>query len=343
MTSLKPRIDLAVVNRRFRRLTLNTVITLYCLILAGGVVRSTGAGMGCPDWPKCFGSWIPPTDVSQLPSDYKEIYGAKLKGEIEFNPVKTWIEYVNRLLGAFTGIMIFLTLIASIPYLKAGSPSVFYYSLSAFILVGIQGWLGSKVVSTELEPVMITMHMLLAIIIVFILLYLFTWAFYSNSKVKTEFKSRKVLNAVGGVVLICSVCQILLGTQVRETIDEAVKLLGYAGRDKWVESLGLDFYVHRSFSIVIAGINLWWFYKIIRDRTADGVVRKCVTWCLVMIGIEVLSGIIMAYWGVPAYAQPVHLTFAIGLIGLQFVIFMLVNGNRIFGRRNTVGVENEMV
>ncbi len=41
--------------------------------------------MGCPDWPKCFGSWVPPTDISQLPSNHKEIYGEKLKGEIEFN------------------------------------------------------------------------------------------------------------------------------------------------------------------------------------------------------------------------------------------------------------------
>ena len=86
-------------SRRFRRLALNTLITLYLLIVAGGVVRSTGAGMGCPDWPKCFGRWVPPTEISELPHDYKQIYGAKLKGEIEFNPVKTWTEYVNRLLG----------------------------------------------------------------------------------------------------------------------------------------------------------------------------------------------------------------------------------------------------
>jgi cytochrome c oxidase assembly protein subunit 15 len=333
MTSSKPRIDPIAVNRKFKRLALNTIITLFCLIVAGGVVRSTGAGMGCPDWPKCFGSWIPPTEVSQLPLDYKEIYGAKLKGEIEFNPVKTWIEYVNRLIGAFTGFMILLTLIASIPYLKLGIGSMFYYSLSAFVLVGIQGWLGSKVVSTELHPVMITIHMLLAIVIVFVMLYVYTRAVYLDKDFKADFENSKLLSSVGILVLICSLFQILLGTQVRETIDEAVKALGYGARDKWVDTLGLNFYVHRSFSIIVAGINLWWFYRIMQDSKSVEVIRKSVTWCLVIIAAEVVTGIVMAYFGVPAFAQPIHLTFGIGLISLQFIIWMLVNGRKFFGDR----------
>ncbi len=326
MTSLKPRIDFKV-SRRFRRLTLNTVITLYLLIIAGGVVRSTGAGMGCPDWPKCFGSWIPPTEVSQLPLDYKEIYGAKLKGEIEFNPVKTWIEYVNRLLGAFTGIMIFFTLLASIPYLRAGRRTVFYYSLAAFILVGFQGWLGSKVVSTELMPVVITLHMLLAIVIVFILLYLFTWSAVADGKVGGGAIKSKVVGALGIIVLFFSLFQILLGTQVRETMDEVIRALGYEARGEWIDALGTRFYIHRSFSIIIAAVNVFWLYKIRLDKGAGSSIEKIGIWCILVIIAEILTGVIMAYFGVPAYAQPMHLTLAIVLIGLQFVIWLLVNGS----------------
>ena len=314
-------------NRRFRRLALNTVISLYCLIIAGGVVRSTGAGMGCPDWPKCFGTWIPPTKLSQLPPDYKSIYGAKLKGEIEFNPVKTWIEYVNRLIGAFTGVMIFLTLLASIPYLRTGSGRIFYFSLSAFILVGLQGWLGSKVVSTELLPGMITIHMLLAIVIVFILLYVFTWSFFSD-KISGLKENRNVLNTVGWLVLTLSLVQILLGTQVRENIDEVIRAFGYQARGEWIDQLDARFYVHRSFSILVVVANLYWFNAISKSETNHGWIRNISKICLSILAFEVFTGILMAYFGVPPYAQPMHLTLAILLIGLQFVVWLLINENK---------------
>jgi len=79
---------------------------VFLVILAGGVVRMTQSGMGCPDWPRCFGMWIPPTDASQLPEDFEK-YLSKQDIDHSFNVYHTWIEYINRLLGAILGMFIF--------------------------------------------------------------------------------------------------------------------------------------------------------------------------------------------------------------------------------------------
>ncbi|GHB55937.1 cytochrome oxidase assembly protein [Persicitalea jodogahamensis] len=299
---------------------------MYLLIIAGGIVRSTGAGMGCPDWPKCFGSWVPPTEVSQLPSDYQEIYGAKLKGEVEFNAVKTWIEYVNRLLGAFTGLLIFAVLVVSVPFLRSGHPKLFYASLAAFILVGFQGWLGSKVVSTELHPLMVTLHMVVAIVIVFVLLYILARS-YSENLAAGKVQNAKRINTLILTVIGLSFVQIIIGTQVRESIDLVVARLGYASRNRWIEELGLEFYIHRSFSIILLIANILLYFWVNKFVSSFSPLSTLARWVLVVVGLEIAVGIILAYMGVPAFAQPIHLTLAVLLAGVQFIMWLSLDMN----------------
>ena len=65
------------IGKGLSRISLITLLAVYVLILVGGIVRSTGSGMGCPDWPKCFGNWVPPISAEELPDNYQEIYAAK--------------------------------------------------------------------------------------------------------------------------------------------------------------------------------------------------------------------------------------------------------------------------
>lgn len=308
-------------EQRFQSLVLLTIILVYLLILAGGIVRATGSGMGCPDWPRCFGRWIPPTEFSQLPQNYQEIYGAKLKGEVEFNAVKTWIEYANRLLGVLVGFFVFGTLLASFTYWPK-KKAVVWSSITAFVLVGANGWLGSRVVATELAQYMITAHLFLAILVLFALLFALVRSrgdYFSirdqRGKVK---RTRWLLIGVIGLTLV----QLLLGTQVRAALDVVIRQVGYAQREIWIGHLGLDFYIHRSFSLIILVANLALVYQL-RKVDQAGWFKWIQRVSLTFIVLEILTGVTMAYFSVPALLQPVHLLLATGIVGLQFVTVLL--------------------
>ncbi len=313
------------IRHLFPGLVLLTIITVYLLILAGGIVRGTGSGMGCPDWPRCFGRWIPPTEVSQLPPDYQQIYGAKLKGEVEFNAVKTWIEYVNRLLGAFAGLLVFALLLSSLTFFTRNRP-VFWGSLAAFLLIGANGWLGSRVVATELAQYLITLHLLLAVLVVFALLFVNA---QTGKTSVTTFNGRETdrrLSQILVITLVLSFGQVVMGTQVRDALDIVIKSLGYPQRDSWIASLDWRFYVHRSFSLVILGLHLFVIYQLNR-RLPNSRLKPIVTGLTSVVLAEIATGVVMAYFSVPAIAQPIHLFLAVIMLGLQFVALLMLNPN----------------
>ncbi len=310
-------------------------------------MRSTGSGMGCPDWPKCFGSWVPPTDVSQLPDDYLEVYkqqrvdkNRKLAGyldklgfekvsasifshpnqyiETEFNVTKTWIEYLNRLVGVAIGILIFLTVLYAVPFLKTDK-AIFWLTFISFLLVGFQGWLGSIVVSTNLLPVTITVHMALALVIVALLQYAVMRS--QSGMIQTRFDRSNWLFTMMGIVIIATFVQILIGTQVREEVDIVASEMNGGNRDLWIDRLGLSFYIHRSFSILLLAINLYLAYLVYKLK--DRQLKVLTSWMLFMLAIEVVFGIVMAYFAIPAFLQPLHLTIATLLFGVQFLMLIV--------------------
>ena len=256
----------------------------------------TQSGMGCPDWPKCFGRWVPPVSADQLPVNYKELYAFKYV-DTSFNPYHTWIEYINRLLGALLGLLVIVQFFWSLAYWKSDRKIV-WLSLALLLLTGFQGWLGSKVVEANLEAVKVTIHMLVALIIAALSVTIIH--FCSSTKILIENKKLKNFALVTIVLLLI---QIVLGTQVREQIDHISARLNFTQREIWISKLNYVFYVHRTFSIIIAAACVYLF---LQYRKYD-VLRTSTYFILICILLNIILGVVMAYVNFPAIAQPLHL------------------------------------
>ena len=299
---------------KYQLLAIATVIATVVLIFVGGLVRASGAGLGCPDWPKCFGMWIPPTSVEQLPPEFDAA---------AFNPVHTWLEYVNRLTGVVIGLLITATFYFSLTYRKI-DPVITISAGVAFVLVLVQGWLGGQVVRSGLSAGMITLHMVLAMIIVNVLLFT---AFRSTSRqidISLTRATRKRLMTGGIVLLVLTVVQMVLGTQVRELIDVVKNIPNPPPRDIWLDQLdGWIYPVHRSFSwlVVIATGAVWWmtrrFTGTLSLYVLAGIIVKLVL-------LQVFVGLAMEWVQMAGVFQVLHLVGSALLIMAIFLYILMV-------------------
>ena len=327
-----------------RKLAKLSLILIYLVIVAGAVVRMTGSGMGCPDWPKCFGYYIPPTEEAQLlwapgrsfkkgqviikdeqlltanedlttgetfNADHWEVY-TKHDYNI-FNASHTWVEYINRLLGALAGLAVLIMAVWSIGWWKKNKMVTLLSWLAVFGM-GFQAWLGATVVYSVLAPVRITLHMVMALLIVAVVLKII--------QLLKPMKGGQVFNKsfhnLLWLALLLTLFQVVLGTQVRQFIDEQVKLLGETDKSGWLSTPEWNFYVHRSFSILVLAVNIYLLYL----NKKAGLGFNKISWVIALIGIEILSGMAMYYVDFPFGSQPVHLVIASVLFGLQFYLVL---------------------
>jgi cytochrome c oxidase assembly protein subunit 15 len=273
-------------KKRFPLIVQISIISLYLIFLSGSIVRMTGSGMGCPDWPKCFGYYIPPTSVEEItwkPNasfetgmiiiKNKELFVAKkdmktgLAFRLEnweiykkhdyakFNKYHTWTEYINRLVAVVSG-FVFLFLIVGAYKFRKENKTILLLTAIAFFLMLFEAWLGKTVVDTNLTPEVITIHMVVGLIIIALLLKLRFIVFDAD----TIYKYNAVFNKLLIISVVFSLIQIAMGTQVRQYIDEQVKLFGFENKNYSLMDPNFKFYFHRSFTVAIVLVNFGMFY-----------------------------------------------------------------------------------
>jgi len=342
--------------KNIRNLTIASIIIVYIVILAGGTVRMTGSGMGCPDWPKCFGYLIPPTDRADIEwknnHSYKKnqiiilndslIYANRnfiSKDSIirnnwtnytkhdysKFNVYHTWIEYINRLIGALAGLSVLILFISSLRFIKKNK----LITILAFLsLTGIlfQAWLGKTVVDSNLLAGKITIHMLMAIIIVSILFILLSKL---NAK-ESNLVFNRYISTLTFISLVFLIIQVFSGTEIRQFVDIEMLSNNYSNKNKWLINPPESFYFHRSFSIIIVIVNSLVFIKL-KKMIVDSKIFKII---MILLFIQILTGIMMYYFSFPFSTQPIHLLISSLIIGFQVYFYVLLNNKKKYDIKN---------
>ena len=302
-----------------------TLIMIYLVIVAGSIVRITESGMGCPDWPKCFDQYIPPTDISELPENYQYYYSSVREKKIKkftsflksigleekailiesdksllyeqpFNVWNTWLEYINRLIGALAGLFIFGGFILALKQKK----DKILKSLLAFgliLLTFFQAWWGSMVVATNIVPWVLTVHMVIAALMI-------TWqiliiSFWNRSTISIP-KSLKLIALFGTLFFMF---QIIVGTQVRQIVDHWLE--SSSRNDLLLEKFQL-FISHRTIALFIVLFSLFLgLYAYVKKIKILEI--YIFLFCVLLEG---LVGKILADFNLPYILQPIHLLLA---------------------------------
>ncbi len=318
MATLSSSVNSASPPRRrlngFQKLALATTIATYLLIMVGGFVRAAGAGLGCPDWPKCFGYWVPPAEASQI--------AAKGFDAALFNPILMWIEYGNRLVGVVVGFLILATTVVAFRhYRQVGR--IFWPTFAALVLVVFQGWLGSKVVELELKGWVVTVHLILALVIVILLLYATVCAFFPGGKPLAVIPpERHTIARFGQGLVGFGLVQLVLGALVRGHIDDVASKTGLP-RGEWLAQVGLTDHLHRFSALGLTVAVLAVAFRVLRQPNIHPWLRRT-AWAMVgLVLIQVAAGIGLAYAALPPPLQTIHIVVGTLLIGAFTLLVLL--------------------
>lgn len=302
-------------ERLFQRLALSTTAATYLLILVGALVRATGSGLGCPDWPKCFGLWIPPTDVSQLPAGFDPA---------AFVVMQTWIEYLNRLLGAVIGLLILATVVAAFARHRH-QPRIWAPSVLAFVLVLFEAWLGAKVVEHELASWAVTAHLVGAFFVVSLLLYATFSAFFPEVVRATERSSwRRRMEPVTLLVFALVLAQAGLGTYVRGAVEDKILAHPDLPRSEWLFPLMDIDIAHRQLALLTFFALTYLTRRAYVARQAYPWVWRATLAAFVLVSMQMLAGLGLAYLDMPAVLQVVHLSVGSLLFGALTLVWLFL-------------------
>ena len=272
----------------FYKASIITVILLYMLVLIGGFVRITESGDDCPDWPKCYGSWVPPLSIEDIPENFNptqdKVYGS-------------WIEYFNRLVGVILGISMLFTFYKSI-YVFKNDKIIFYGSLASLLLIIVAGWFGGQIAqnidgTNVIYQHSVSIHLYIAILTIISLVYTTNRGFillYPNCEKKTNYSNESVY--IFFAILILNLLLVFSGSFIRTFIDDdLIKELPYFLRmERYVYQTGLIKFVHPILGFSMLGLLGILWNHIMHISNPSNTLKMLVKVLLILVGLQVIIG-----------------------------------------------------
>ena len=327
-------------ERLLPRAALLTLVLLYLVVLAGAVVRATGSGMGCPDWPRCYGRLVPPVRAEEIDfgrldlAKYRKSWASHGRAEVEvtegrvrenISAMETWIEFLNRCLGAVSGLAALATLVLAV---VSGRRDLLLkvVLVGQVVLFGVVAWLGKVVVDTNLLPWKITLHMMLAMGLITTALWIRHRVLPGRGLVVT-----KSLRWHRVACVVAVVVQTVVGTQVREIVDQA-KLAGCCGEgssENLEKVLGVTFAWHRVGAVVVVTLVGLVFFRLRARGECVEAAPVLIPVLGLLVAMEYVAGVVLIRANLPAVVQPVHLllAFLVHGVGLSLLLRSRLRGS----------------
>lgn len=254
-----------------------------------------------------------------------------------------WTEYLNRLLGVSVGFLILATLVSAIRHHR-GSGRILWPTLAAFLLVGFQGWLGGVVVQQELAAWIVTVHLVVALVIVSLLLYATVYAFFLDTPPPSAatLARRSPLTWSVIALLVLTLAQVAVGAQVRGHVDTALD--AGAARTAVVGLAGALYVWHREMALAVLALVAA-IIVLVWKRPSERAVVLSAAAVAALVAAQIGLGLAMAYVALTPALQVAHLTSSSLLLGAETVLWLVArwlpgSGNTGAGRGLFVAKES---
>ncbi|MFM7760297.1 MAG: COX15/CtaA family protein [Burkholderiaceae bacterium] len=311
---------------RYRRLAWVTVFFTFDLIVFGAFTRLTDSGLGCPDWPGCYGE----ANLFLAHEEVGAAEAAQPSGPVTV--VKAWIEMIHRYLAMGVGVLIIALLLIALRLWRRTGLSRYHPAMPLALLlwVCVQGAFGALTVTLKLQPVIVTIHLLLGMG----LLSMLVWHATRQNESVVITDAAALVNTLGtcrwlaSLAFVCSFVQIAFGGWVSTNyaalacggfplcqgavmppmdFEHGFTLWRQLGMTAGGEYLPFDalvavHWVHRMFALVVVAIVGFTAWQAMRLAAVADLGR----WLLGLIGLQFLSGISTVIFNWPLALAVLH-------------------------------------